>query len=90
MNTRAQVDGVSGLAHRNMYKRTEQYLTEVNLPPLTKKAKGPWETGYAAELDDSRELNFEEAWYYQSQIGVLRWCVELGRIDIITWPGLMQ
>jgi hypothetical protein len=68
----------------------EQYLAKMNLPPLTKKATGPWETGYEAELDESRELNFEEAWYYQSQIGILRWCVELGRIDMITEVSILS
>jgi hypothetical protein len=35
-------------------------------------------------LDVTPELNVDQASFYQSQIGVLRWCVELGRIDIIT------
>ena len=33
--------------------------------------------------DASRELNPEEISFYQSQIGILRWIVELGRVDII-------
>eukprot|EP00978_Attheya_sp_CCMP212_P021100 scaffold61252_cov61-Attheya_sp.AAC.3 len=32
----------------------------------------------------SKELGSEEASYYQSQIGILRWMVEVGRVDIIT------
>jgi hypothetical protein len=35
-------------------------------------------------VDTSQELSGEELSYYQSQVGVLRWIVELGRIDIIT------
>jgi hypothetical protein len=40
--------------------------------------------GYKPELDASPELDPTGANFYQSQIGILRWCVELGRIDIIT------
>jgi hypothetical protein len=28
--------------------------------------------------------------YFQSQIGILRWCVELGRIDIITEVSMLS
>ena len=35
-------------------------------------------------MDVSPELGHEDASFYQSQIGVLRWMVEMGRIDIIT------
>ena len=37
---------------------------------------------YHPELDISPELLPDEAAYYQSLIGILRWIVELGRIDI--------
>jgi len=36
------------------------------------------------ELDVTPELNAEDTSFYQQQIGVLRWMVELGRIDICT------
>jgi hypothetical protein len=39
---------------------------------------------YAPELDTTPELSAVDATFYQSQVGVLRWCVELGRVDIIT------
>jgi hypothetical protein len=39
---------------------------------------------YYPEWDKTPELNPDQATFYQTQIGVLRWCVELGRIDIIT------
>ena len=38
--------------------------------------------GYRPELDMTRLLPDEQANYYQNLIGVLRWAVELGRIDI--------
>ena len=39
-------------------------------------------TSYRPELDTSEQLDAEMTNYYQSAIGVLRWAVELGRIDI--------
>ncbi|KAI2510101.1 Reverse transcriptase (RNA-dependent DNA polymerase) [Fragilaria crotonensis] len=50
----------------------------------SKRSSGPFPLNYAPELDVTPELSPEHATFYQSQIGVLRWCVELGRIDIIT------
>jgi hypothetical protein len=49
---------------------------------LSKQASAPWPTDYVAEFDTSRELDSTLAWYYQLQIGVLHWMVELGRVDI--------
>jgi hypothetical protein len=51
---------------------------------LMKKASGPFAGGYKPELDESPELDPARETFYQSQIGIMRWCVELGRIDIIT------
>ena len=49
---------------------------------LPSKAETPMQSTYQPELDISLELSTEESSYYQSLIGVLRWIVELGRIDI--------
>ena len=57
---------------------------------LTKRVYGPFPTGYSAELDTSPELEPEQASYYQSQIGILRWMVELGRVDIITEVSVLS
>jgi hypothetical protein len=51
---------------------------------LAKRATGPFPTGYTPELDMTPKLNDKDATFYQSQIGVLHWRVELGRVDIIT------
>jgi hypothetical protein len=51
---------------------------------LMKKASGPFAGGYKPELDESPELDPTKSNFYQSQIGILRWCVELVCIDIIT------
>ena len=45
-------------------------------------AQTPMRAMYWPKLDVSPELNTELASYYQSLIGVLRWIVELGRLDI--------
>jgi hypothetical protein len=45
---------------------------------LVKKANTPFKTGYRPELDVSAELDPERASFFQSQIGILRWAVELG------------
>ena len=39
---------------------------------------------YTPELDTTQTLSAKPASFYQSQIGVIRWCAELGRIDILT------
>jgi hypothetical protein len=49
----------------------------------------PWPNGYESETDASPELSAELATYYQSQIGVLHWIVELGRVDIVTEVSML-
>ena len=39
-------------------------------------------SGYRPEIDITPELGSEDAAYYHSLIGVLRWIVEMGRIYI--------
>ena len=57
---------------------------------LKSKAPGVLPSGYQPELDGSPELDDERATYYQSLIGILRWAVELGRIDICTEVSVMS
>jgi hypothetical protein len=57
---------------------------------LLKKVYGPFSGGCKPEVDESPELDPTRANFYQSQIGRLRWCVELGRIDIITEVSMMS
>jgi ribosomal protein L31E len=63
----------------------EASLKSEGLPPLKVygKCKRPYPTKYRPELDSTDELNAEGAHKYQELIGVLRWAVELGRIDIL-------
>jgi hypothetical protein len=57
---------------------------------LLKKAYGPFAGGYKPELDDISELDSIRANCYLSKIGILRWCVELGRIYIITEVSMLS
>eukprot|EP00978_Attheya_sp_CCMP212_P043248 scaffold278896_cov71-Attheya_sp.AAC.1 len=47
-----------------------------------KRAERPLPKSYKAELDVTTLLGDEESSEYQQLIGILRWAVELGRIDI--------
>ena len=45
---------------------------------------------YEAEIDISPECDEDEANYFQSIIGVLRWMVEIGRVDISTEVSVLS
>ena len=57
---------------------------------LPRKAETPLATTYRPELDVSPELKSNNALYYQSLSGVLRWIVELGRVDICLEVSMMS
>lgn len=54
------------------------------------KSETPIPSSYRPELDISPELPPSEASYYMSLIGVLRWIVELGRVDICLEVSMMS
>ena len=49
---------------------------------MTKKVKTPLSRDYHPEVDLSAELNETDAAYFQSLIGILKWIIELRRVDI--------
>jgi hypothetical protein len=51
---------------------------------LLKKASAPFAWGYKPGLDEIPELDPVMVNFLQFQIGILRWCLELGHIGIIT------
>ena len=57
---------------------------------MPSKADTPLSTTYRPELDVSRELNVADAAYYQSLIGILRWIVEMGRVDVCLEVSMMS
>jgi hypothetical protein len=70
---------------QSAFQNVQDYLAALpGNQKLPKKASGPFAGGYKPELDDSPWLDPTRENFYQSQIGILRWCVELGSIDIIT------
>ncbi len=50
---------------------------------LTHLAPNPFPTVHCPELDTSPELPSKHASYYQSLMGIYRWMIDLGRIDIL-------
>ena len=65
-------------------KDVEATLSEAG-KQLPAKASSPFSRNdYRPELDDTPELDSTRATYFQGLIGILRWCIELGRVDIIT------
>ena len=72
-------------------KSVEAYLEEVGERLRGKvRAVTPFASGYKPELDSSNLLGSVEATNYQELIGVLRWAVEIGRIDILTEFSLLS
>ena len=70
-------------------KNVEDYL-EKKGESLPARASTPLSNGYRPEIDISDELDPDDAAYYQSLIGILRWMVELGRVDICTEVSMMS
>lgn len=63
-------------------KKTGNKLNSRTLEPLAH--------GYKPELDVTEPLDAKRANFYQNLIGVLRWAVELGRIDINYHVAIMS
>ena len=70
-------------------KNVEKYLTSRDRK-LPSKAETPIRTSYRPELDISPVLGPTDAAYYQSLIGILRWIVELGRVDVCLEVSMMS
>jgi len=69
---------------RAAVKNVEEYLSKRDNVhwKLPAKAETPMRTSYRPELDVTPELQPADASYYMSLIGILRWIVELGRVDV--------
>ncbi|KAI2498321.1 Reverse transcriptase (RNA-dependent DNA polymerase) [Fragilaria crotonensis] len=58
---------------------------------LKSTAKTPFpSSSYRPEVDTTDECNSEQATRFQNLIGVLRWAVELGRLDVYTEVALLS
>ena len=78
----------SNLYIKEAVKNVKQWLDTQNLR-LPSRSDTPMSTTYRPELNTSQELSPEIANWYQSAIGVLRWAIELGRIDIVTEVSML-
>jgi hypothetical protein len=57
---------------------------------LKSNAKNPFPTGYKPEIDVTEELDSNLVSRYMQLIGILRWAVEIGRIDIYLEVSLLS
>jgi hypothetical protein len=71
------------------FKTVEEFLRSRNRV-LPTGLQTPMRSGCKPELDTSQELVVEGHSYYQELIGILRWAVELGRMDILLEVSLMS
>jgi hypothetical protein len=55
-----------------------------------KKVTTPLANNYRPELDASAELDPRRANYFQGLIGILRWIVELGRVDVMVGVSMLS
>lgn len=69
-------------------KNIEKHLAESNC--TLRKSNQPMPTSYLPELDITPLLQDDEIHFYQSQISILRWMVELGRLDIYINVALLS
>jgi hypothetical protein len=78
--------GMSSIKYvQSAVHNVQEYLATLpGYQKLPKKASGPFSGGYNPEINDSPDLYPIRANFYQFNIGILLWCVELGHIDIIT------
>ena len=70
-------------------KNVEEHLAKIR-GKLPYKAPTPLSSGYCPEIDMSPELGEADASYFHSLIGVLRWIVELGRVDLDVEVSMMS
>jgi Reverse transcriptase (RNA-dependent DNA polymerase) len=57
---------------------------------LKSNARNPFPTGYKPEIDITEELDQKLTSRYMQLIGILRWAVEIGRIDIFLEVSLLS
>ena len=57
---------------------------------MSSRCNTPLKYGYRPKMDDSCELKADKLQYYQELVGVLRWMVILGRVDILLNTSLMS
>ena len=73
-------------------ENVQKYLKDLGYErwKLPSKCTDPFPKDYEPEMDDSEILTAELASWYASLIGMLRWMVEIGRVDIITEVSMLS
>ena len=73
-------------------KNVEEYVgkSENSHLKIPSKAETPLTTSFRPELDVLPELMPRDSAYYQSLIGICRWIVQLGKIDICLEVSMMS
>jgi hypothetical protein len=66
----------------NVITVVQANLQKHNIKLNSIRSNAPMTPGYHPEVDISDPLDADAMNLYQSYVGVLRWCIELGRIDI--------
>ena len=77
---------------KNSVKTVENLLLEEGstLRDTRTSGKQPLQSNYQQELEQSDELSAEMMSRYLQLIGILRWAVDIGRIDIFTEAAIMS
>ena len=57
---------------------------------LPTRTNTPMTSDYSPEVDDTPELGEEDATTFQECIGILRWAIEIGRVDILTEVSMLS
>ena len=70
-------------------KNVEEALSKKGLR-LPGKCYTPMSSGYRPELDSTAELKADGVQWYQELIGMLRWAVEIGRLDVLYETAIMS
>ena len=73
---------------KDAVRQVKELLVKRN-QTLKSKAPSVLTSGYRLELDATELCNNDHASYYSSVIGILRWAMELGQIDICTKVSMM-
>ena len=68
---------------KNSVKIVEKEMVKRTGCGFSKRFKGPMDVNYRPEVDGTQFLDTDDITIYQSYIGILRWAVELGRLDIL-------
>ena len=78
----------------NAIKNLDKQLEQDKAPPLRtygkKSGERPFPVSYRPEIDTSPALGDELTTRYMQLIGILRWGIEIGRLDIITEVSVLS